>query len=381
MGVVCAARAAAVCTSALMLVPSAQAAPAALRAYATEWNAEAQTMTTAQKERLVEAVLDRWGEAALRFGGDAKTWRETFGLQLSMLPGSMLAGLATASPENGFPGIYARVAEALRSAAEKRSVTPKALGQTTTDLVFVPINPCRIVDTRFGGGGILNTGAPRSFLYANPPGNSFGAQGGAGTNCGLAFTGGITPLSPKAIAATVTVVNASGSGNFVVYPAGSAPGTTSALNYTAGAVLANSTVIVGAQGGAADFTVALNGPSHAADVIVDAIGYYYAPAATPLDCVTVTNTNSNASYGPGATDLIGVTCTAGYQVTGGGCVFANTDGSSTTDNTVFINRSTRRFDTATGEFTNEWNCQWTNTDSVKSYRFIARAMCCRVPGR
>jgi len=353
----------------------------ALRVYATESTSETVPMSVAEKDQIVNTLLDRWQRAAARFGGDPASWRDTFGLQLSLLPGSTLRRLATLNPADGYQGIVEAVAQAQLANSGKNDARTKLLGQTTTDLIFVPINPCRIVDTRFGGGGIISSGAPRDFYYANPPGGTFAAQGGAATNCGLAFTGGIAPLSPKAIAATLTVVLPSAAGNIVIYPTGATPGTTSVLNYAGGAVLANTTVIVGAQGGAADFTVALNGPTHSANVIVDAIGYYYAPAATPLDCVTVTNTNSNTSYPPGASDTFGVLCTTGYQVTGGGCTFTNADGSTATDKTVFVNRTTRRFDTNTGDFTNEWNCQWTNTDPVKSFRFIARAVCCRTPGR
>ena len=99
------------------------------------------------------------------------------------------------------------------------------------------------------------------------------------------------------------------------------------------------------------------------------------------DCVTTTNTNNEYFVSSGSVDRLAVACTTGYQVTGGGCTFTNADGSNATDKTVFLNRSTRRFDTNTGLFVNEWICQWTNADAVKSFRFIARAVCCRVPGR
>ena len=283
-------------------VVAAGAAP--LRAYATEWNRDAQGMPVAQKERLIELLIARWEGAALRFGADPKTWRDTFGLQLSMLPASTLAALAKTTPENGFQGVVAKITEVLRTAAEKGQSQAKA--GTTTDLVFVPINPCRIVDTRFGGGGSISQGSPRDFVYANPLGGTFASQGGSATNCGLVFASSL--LSPKAVAATVTVVNATGSGNFVIYPAGSSPGTTSALNYAAGQVLANTTVIVGAQGGAADFTVALNGPPHGADVIVDVVGYYYAGAIDSLS-ERVSKLEGNIT----AADLVGTYRISGKQ--------------------------------------------------------------------
>ena len=349
-----------------------------LRVYATESNREAVPISITEKDQIVTALLDRWQRAAARFGGDPASWRDTFALQLTLLPGSTLRQLATLNPADGYQGIVEAVVRAQLASSRKNGAPTKLLGETTTDLIFVPINPCRIVDTRFGGGGLVSSGAPRDFYYANPPGGTFAAQGGAATNCGLAFGGGIAPLSPKAIAATVTVVLPSGAGNLVIYPSGATPGTTSALNYTGGAVLANTTVIVGAQGGAADFTVALNGPTHSANVIVDAIGYYYAPAATALDCVSVAV--SNANIPPGATNQHHATCTAGYNVTGGGCTFANTDGTPATESTVVVNRSVRYFDSGIGALANAWNCQTTNNDAVKSFTFITRVECCRIPG-
>ncbi len=284
-------------------VVAADAAP--LRAYATEWNRDAQVMSVAQKERLIELLIARWEGAALRFGADPKTWHDTFGLQLSMLPAPTLAALAKTPPETGFQGVVAKMTEVLRTAAEKGQSKPK-VGPTATDVVFVPINPCRIVDTRFGGGGFISQGSPRDFVYANPVGGTFASQGGSATNCGLAFASSL--LSPKAVAATVTVVNASGSGNFVVYPAGSTPGTTSVLNYTAGQVLANTTVIVGAQGAAADFTVALNGPPHHADLVVDVVGYYYVGAIDSLS-ERVAKLEGNIT----AADLVGTYRVSGKQ--------------------------------------------------------------------
>jgi hypothetical protein len=367
----------------LFIDVGAHAATAPLRAYATEWNREAQGLSSAQKEVLIGALLDRWAPAAARFNADA-SWRDSFGLQLSMLPSATLVELAAAKPQNGFQGILDTVSQSLRLVAEKQAVRSKDLGQTTTDLVFVPINPCRIVDTRFGGGGTLSTSAPRNFLFSNPAGGTFSSQGGSASNCGLAFSGTITPVTPKAIAATVTVVSPSGAGNLVVYPTGTTPGTTSTLNYTAGAVLANSTVIVGAQGVASDFTVALNGPPHSADVIVDAIGYYYAPAASALDCVTASNPSGSTTTGniaPGAAAIFTVSCTAGYEVTGGGCAYFDTSQQPplATDNKVFINRSQRPFDNVSQTFANQWLCHWTNNDTI-TWRVQVRAVCCRIPG-
>lgn len=60
-------------------------------------------------------------------------------------------------------------------------VAPQTLGATTSDLVFTPITPCRIVDTRLAGGPIAGN-FTRSFFAINTA--SFAVQGGSATNCG-----------------------------------------------------------------------------------------------------------------------------------------------------------------------------------------------------
>jgi hypothetical protein len=59
---------------------------------------------------------------------------------------------------------------------------PKAIGDSASDLVYTPVEPCRIVDTQFGGGAIA-AGSARSFLVTGAAG--FGAQGGNASGCGI----------------------------------------------------------------------------------------------------------------------------------------------------------------------------------------------------
>ncbi len=58
------------------------------------------------------------------------------------------------------------------------------LGSLSTDLVYTPVTPCRIMDTRNPGSisGILAAGTTRSFIAW---GSSYAAQGGAATNCNM----------------------------------------------------------------------------------------------------------------------------------------------------------------------------------------------------
>jgi hypothetical protein len=285
-------------------------------------------------------------------------------VQLSLLPGSKLQELAGPNPANGYQGIVETVVQSQLAGMEKRALATKALGQTTTDLVFVPINPCRIVDTR-NAGGPISSASPRNFVFSTTPAGNFSAQGGSATNCNLGFSGSIVPLAPKAIAATVTIVTPSADGNLVIYPAGTTPGPTSALNYSAGAVLANTTVIVGAQTGSADFTVALNGPTQSAQVVIDAIGYYYAPAATALDCVWTDVSTVDIPAGS-ATSTSSPACAAGYALVSGACYMPTADA-------ALIENGEGTFFTFPG-----WYCYGRAGATASSISAFGR--CCRIPG-
>lgn len=65
------------------------------------------------------------------------------------------------------------------------------IGSLSSDLVFTPIVPCRIVDTRNAGGAVLG-GTTRVFKGWGP---NYTAQGGGATNCGLPQTSNIAALS------------------------------------------------------------------------------------------------------------------------------------------------------------------------------------------
>src|SRR5258706_1550595 len=81
------------------------------------------------------------------------------------------------------------------SAKEKAAATgkgPLTLGDSQAALVYPPVAPCRIIDTRLAGGPIAG-GTTRSFRVT---GTDLSAQGGSATGCGI-------PSGP----ATAAVIN------------------------------------------------------------------------------------------------------------------------------------------------------------------------------
>lgn len=86
----------------------------------------------------------------------------------------------------------------------------KVLGDSDTDLVYVPITPCRIVDTRTGQGGPGSLAAGSTTPF-HAVASSFATQGGDAADCGI-------PAGIGAIAVGVGVVNAKGVGDVRAWP-------------------------------------------------------------------------------------------------------------------------------------------------------------------
>jgi len=129
------------------------------------------------------------------------------------------------------PAYRARLIERLAavradaSATRSGEASTSALGDTSADLVYTPLTPCRVFDTRISGGALV-PGVPRSFLIAGT--ERFEAQGGKAGGCGL-------PLGPAtAVVLNLVAVAPSGGGNLRAWAANDpapAPPLASALNF------------------------------------------------------------------------------------------------------------------------------------------------------
>ena len=206
----------------------------------------------------MQRIADRFSAEAAALGFQGNAWR------FELINRLMRADQATV----GRVEAAADLRSALQTAAAPSAAgpQPQSLGQTTNDLIYVPIAPCRIVDTRnSGAGGNFAAGESRTYAYAGGA-----AQGGA--TC--TFTAGTTPA---ALAVNVTVVS-SGLGNnpaafgfLSVYPEGGSP-TSSWLNYLGSDTKANAGIAAINQA-SGKFSVYTQNPTH---VIVDLFGVFRA---------------------------------------------------------------------------------------------------------
>ncbi len=142
------------------------------------------------------------------------------------------------------------------------SVEPLILGALDRDFVYTPVAPCRVVDTRFGGGGVIPAGGTRSFdVHGNVAG-----QGGNPAGCP-------SPRGePRAVHINVTVVPVGGSGFVKVYPFNTSEPNASLVNFTAGTNIANAATVQTCFLCGPDITVKV---SQAAHVIIDTLGFYH----------------------------------------------------------------------------------------------------------
>jgi hypothetical protein len=199
---------------------------------------------------------------------------------------------------------------------------PPVLGAGTNQLVFTPIPPCRVVDTRGSGArtGILGGSyAPRTFDLTT---DGFLKGQGGSTSCP-----GLPSFSFYGWSANITVTGYSSAGDLRAYPFGGAFPATSTINYSpAVGAIANSTTLTGCYGCADDVTVAAFAPTH---VIIDVLGYF--EVATGFSQGTVTSfagTTTTVAAGVYAF-VAGGACPAGTVVVSG-----SQQNSSSSSNTI-----------------------------------------------
>ena len=257
-------------------------------------------------------------------------------------------------------------------AAKGSLAAGKALGDAAADLVYTPVTPCRLFDTRVsqGGLGTPTVGVRRTYGATTPvasQGNVAGCAAPAGAAVALIQIGTLTP---------------SGNGLLQGGPQGAASFPNALILYQAGDQYGTAVAMpLNPANGQFD----LLEQYATADLYGDLLGAFTAPQATALDCVTRVNPSGSLTTGDvpaGQSAIFGSGCQSGYQVTGGGCSYFTTSqqAPAATDNKVILNASYRGFDGASQTWLNSWTCHWTNNDTV-TWRVQTRAMCCRVPGR
>ena len=149
-------------------------------------------------------------------------------------------------------------------AVAPQGVLPDALNQQPQlEDQYVPITPCRIVDTRTGGGALV-AGSIRDFYVGGTTG--FAPQGGKSGGCGI-------PLGATSIAAVLTAVSPSHAGFLRAWPEGSTEPAATILNYSTVTSGTGATLSIKASAPA----LRVHNYAGTTQLVIDVTGYYADP--------------------------------------------------------------------------------------------------------
>ncbi|MBX3712713.1 MAG: hypothetical protein KF800_12190 [Lysobacter sp.] len=307
-----------------------------------------------ERAQWVYRIVAKWGSHVQEaYRSDVRRWADSMGDVFAKAP---LPALRRAAEARSFAGMN----DALLAAASPAGSPPprsatggKALGDIDRDLVYVPVTPCRILDTRVAGGPIP-ANSFRDFDLTDVV--RFAPQGGDTSNCGVGDKG-----SFAAAALNITVVNPNAAGYITAFPYLASQPTAATINYAAGDIRNGLAIVRLDQSAAAyEFSVYSFAQTH---LVADIVGYFREPEATALSCQVLVSAVNNASAG--VATISSPVCPAGFTAASGGCRSENTAawaylfGSYSTDT--------------------QHVCQFWNPSGVRP--LTAHVKCCRTPGK
>lgn len=211
------------------------------------------------------------------------------------LTAAVSIGYAAASPAGpAVPAPNGAVAAPAQPARALSTVNNPSPEQT----VFVPVTPCRVVDTRHGGGAIVDS-ATRNFYVAGTA--NFPAQGGHSGGCGV-------PVGATAVAVNVTATQTQASGYLIGWAAGTARPVANFISTTRSGTISANPVLPLAATSSQQLSIYARG---ATQVVVDVSGYYvtqihaliFASGTASQLYSGSPNVLSIANVGPGVADL------------------------------------------------------------------------------
>jgi hypothetical protein len=310
------------------------------------------------QEKLQEVISDKTGYAAnitRRWEASAREsgkWDENYAIDLQaalekLTPDNLLA----AGEAKSFEDMMHVLASGRRADA---AITPASLGDLAGDLVYTPVTPCRIVDTRSAASGAIGGNTTRTF---DVDGSTFASQGGVNASCGIPF--GVA----RAVAMTIVVTQPAAAGYLAAWGLGAQP-LSSALNYAPGQTVANTTIVPVVPGAGTDFSIYSQVTTH---LVIDVVGFFAAPVATALDCITVDS--GLVTVPVNSWTAIDANCPLGRTATGGGY------DTPTTGTQSFIGIYPTTLPNGNG-----WRT-WVDNQTGGPRDVKTFAQCCRVPGR
>ena len=200
------------------------------------------------REQVINRLVDDFADSIKTLTAQSPELNVTRESLVSDLYALRADQLFAATLANNLRGVLSVINTSKKAAAQSQASgdRSKALGDLDKDLVYTPVIPCRLFDTRIsqGGSGPIAAGGIKNFDTTRPGGN-FASQGGAAaSDCNL-------PAGVAAVAFSVTTLNQVGAGYITAFQAGIANPAAQAVSafYQSG-VVATDTLIVQTQAAA-----------------------------------------------------------------------------------------------------------------------------------
>jgi len=291
---------------------------------------------------------------------NALTWSREFGARLIYQSPAVLSA-ALAAPD------LVSAQRVLYNASATSKPTPKH-DDNKPLTINVLSTPCRVVDTRSGGGGLIgpaNPPNPRFWVVSTATAATIAAQGGNPAGCGDfgrvdGFVFNVTVVSsgtPFTNVPNFLSVNHNGTS------------ATASMTYYPGEIVSNfvTSLCDGCQGSVGDVGVFSSGTTH---VVIDLVATLGTEAPAALDCTTIATDFSIVSSAGSTFSAVSANCAAGFTLTGGG-IDTNYTGAN-----IDVYQSSP--EPATGG--THWRCRGKNNDFTSIFGPITGqcyAICCR----
>jgi hypothetical protein len=301
---------------------------------------------------VVDRIVADWGEAFAKSnaGIDANQLRILLeGMRADHLLAASLAGTL-----DGLRTVIAGSLAAQETTTGKEGANVKVLGDAGDDVVYTPLTPCRLVETRGTFAAVYQGGGP----FSGGEIRNYAVQGGNGV-CLTQLPAG---LNPSAVQLQVfgIPINSGASGDIEILAQGAAFGNTATEVYVGN--VAFNTVSTTAKINLANNQIGVQVRGGGANLAMDVVGYFAAPVATALQCTPIVGAGTLIPVSSDQTVAF-PSCAAGYTRTGGSC-----SGTANVPAGYLVE-------------TNTTGCVFRNLSAVATYSASATSTCCRIPGR
>ena len=241
-----------------------------------------------------------------------------------------------------------------------------ALASISGDLVYTPVTPCRILDTRNVSSGTFQ-GPIAAGTYLIDADNADGYAGGSGANQGGSATACIPYDTAWAIAMEITVISPSGLGYLTAWGYDGSVPTAATMIYSSGEIETGFTIDPIGPGIGGDFHVTTSQPMQLA---IDIVGYFAENTATALNCTT--GSSAMTAVPVNYWTAVDASCPAGFTATGGG--FFTTEGSTGWPGVWTMSMPGLQYGF------NGWRI-WVDNQTSGNRNVQTWVSCCQLPGR